>query len=57
MHPIGRAPLLERAEPFPGFGVAEAGGHADAVVQAEVVVDAGLDDAAGPRRGSAGLSQ
>ena len=32
MDPIGRAALLERAEALPGLGVAQAGGHPDAVI-------------------------
>src|SRR5271163_2354010 len=55
VHPIGRASLLESAHTFPSLRVAETAGHANAVVQAEIVVDAGLDDIAGPRRGSPAL--
>jgi L-ascorbate metabolism protein UlaG (beta-lactamase superfamily) len=47
VHPIGRAPLFESAEAFSGLRVAQTAGHADAVIQAEKVVDAGLDDSTG----------
>src|ERR1700678_4553426 len=47
MHPVGRASLFEGADAFSGLRVAQTAGHADAVVQTEIVVDAGLDDIAG----------
>ncbi len=57
MHPVGRATLLEGPEAFPRLGIGEAAGHADAVVEAEVAVDAGLDDPACAGCGPAALRE
>src|SRR5271166_3300929 len=55
MHPLWRASLFESADAFSGLRVGQTAGHADAVVQAEIVVDARLDDGACPWCGSAAL--
>src|SRR6202000_3554607 len=46
VHPLRRVLLLERAEAFARLRTEHAGLHPDAVEQAQVVVQAGLDHAA-----------
>ena len=48
MHPVRGAALLERDEPLPGLVAAVAGLHADPVVEAQVVIQVGLDHTASP---------